>query len=51
MIRSIVIAIAVLAGTVAAFADARVSYFPVTSGSHPHDVAPAPDGTVVYYTG
>jgi virginiamycin B lyase len=48
MIRSIVVAIAALAGT--AFADARVSYFPVTSGSRPHDVAPAPDGTV-YYTG
>jgi virginiamycin B lyase len=27
---------------------AQVAYFPVPSGSHPHDVAPAPDGTVWY---
>ena len=27
---------------------AQVSYFPVTKGAHPHDVAPAPDGTVWY---
>jgi virginiamycin B lyase len=26
----------------------QVSYFPVPRGSHPHDVAPAPDGTVWY---
>jgi virginiamycin B lyase len=30
-----------------AFAD-TVSYFPVGSGAHPHDVAAAPDGTVWY---
>src|SRR3954467_6389438 len=29
-------------------AETRVSYFPVTSGAHPHDVAAAPDGTVWY---
>ena len=29
---------------------AQVSYFDVTRGAHPHDVAPAPDGTV-WYTG
>ena len=29
---------------------AEVEYFPVTAGDHPHDVAPAPDGTV-WYTG
>ena len=29
---------------------AEVKYFPVRAGDHPHDVAPAPDGTV-WYTG
>ncbi len=29
---------------------AEVRYFDVTAGDHPHDVAPAPDGTV-WYTG
>jgi virginiamycin B lyase len=29
---------------------AEVKYFPVQAGDHPHDVAPAPDGTV-WYTG
>jgi virginiamycin B lyase len=29
---------------------AQVTYFPVPAGAHPHDVAPAPDGTV-WYTG
>jgi virginiamycin B lyase len=29
-------------------AESRVSYFPVTSGAHPHDVAAAPDGNVWY---
>src|SRR3990170_3449024 len=29
---------------------AEVQYFPVPVGDHPHDVAPAPDGTV-WYTG
>jgi virginiamycin B lyase len=32
----------------AAFADTRVTYFPVPSGAHPHDVATAPDGAVWY---
>jgi len=32
-----------------AFAE-EVAYFPVPKGDHPHDVAPAPDGTV-WYTG
>ena len=27
---------------------AEVRYYPVPEGSHPHDVAPAPDGTVWY---
>src|SRR3954470_24081559 len=29
-------------------AESRVSYFPVISGAHPHDVAAAPDGNVWY---
>src|SRR6476620_7245421 len=29
---------------------AEAKYFPVQAGDHPHDVAPAPDGTV-WYTG
>src|SRR5438552_15393818 len=29
---------------------ARITEYPVPAGSHPHDVAPAPDGTV-WYTG
>src|SRR5512146_1209347 len=29
---------------------AEVKYFPLPAGEHPHDVAPAPDGTV-WYTG
>lgn len=50
MIRSIAFAFASLAATAAASADTRVSYFPVTPNSRPHDVAVAPDG-IVYYTG
>jgi len=34
-------------GSVAGFAQ-EVRYYPVPRGSHPHDVAPAPDGTVWY---
>src|SRR3954454_6215758 len=41
-------AIAALGPCAAASAELRVSYFPVTSGAHPHDVAAAPDGTVWY---
>src|SRR5262245_27865360 len=36
-----------LAGTGPAMA-AEVSFFPLPSGAYPHDVAPAPDGTVWY---
>jgi virginiamycin B lyase len=50
MIRSIAIVAVTLAATAVATADTRVNYFPVTSNSRPHDVAPAPDGSV-YYTG
>src|SRR5436305_2843272 len=48
MIRIAAAAIAVLATCAAASAELRVSYFPVTSGAHPNDVAAAPDGTVWY---
>src|SRR6185503_5222128 len=51
MIRPVVVAITATVWTTAATAaDSRVSYFSVTASSHPHDVAPAPDGSV-YYTG
>ena len=51
MIRSIAIVVATLAGTLmAAAAEPRVSYFPVTPGAHPHDVAVTAGG-IVYYTG
>jgi virginiamycin B lyase len=46
----IAFAFATLLSAGAASANDRVSYFPVSPGSHPHDVAPAPDGAV-YYTG
>ncbi|MSP45170.1 MAG: lyase [Xanthobacteraceae bacterium] len=48
MIRPIEIAMAALATTAVAAADTRVSYFPVTSNSRPHDVAVAADGKVWY---
>ncbi len=44
----IVLAAATMAFTGAWAAAADVSYFPVLRGAHPHDVAPAPDGTVWY---
>ena len=48
MIRPAAAALAALLLCSPAFADARVSYFPVPAGAHPHDVAAAPDGTVWY---
>jgi virginiamycin B lyase len=48
MIRFAAAGFAALSLCSAAFADARVSYFAVPSGAHPHDVAAAPDGTVWY---
>jgi virginiamycin B lyase len=55
MMRSMaILAAALLAGTcgfaASALANDRVSYFPVKSGSGPHDVAAAADGKV-YYSG
>ena len=48
MIRMLALAFAMAVSAGAAAADPRVSYFPVPAGGHPHDVAPAPDGTVFY---
>src|SRR4051794_9906094 len=48
MIRIAAAMIAVFALCAAAKSEPRVSYFPVTSGAHPHDVAAAPDGNVWY---
>jgi len=47
MIRTIA-CLAVLAVGAVDAAAASVSYFSVPAGAHPHDVAPAPDGTVWY---
>jgi virginiamycin B lyase len=47
--QSIVLAVLLLVLPLAAGAE-EVQYFPVPAGDHPHDVAPAPDGTV-WYTG
>jgi virginiamycin B lyase len=49
MRQPIVLAALVLALALPANA-AEIQYFPVQAGDHPHDVAPAPDGTV-WYTG
>jgi virginiamycin B lyase len=48
MIRAIAILAATASFAAGALADTRVSYFPVTAGSRPHDVAVAADGTVWY---
>ena len=45
--RTLTIALALSFAASAAHA-AEVRYYPVPKGSHPHDVAPAPDGTVWY---
>lgn len=50
MRRAALIAICLLALHAPAAFAAQVRYFDVPKGSHPHDVAPAPDGTV-WYTG
>ena len=43
-----VLAFAIVIASVSAANATQVSYFPVPKGAHPHDVAPAPDGTVWY---
>jgi virginiamycin B lyase len=45
-----IVLIALLFALPLAAGAAEVQYFPVQAGDHPHDVAPAPDGTV-WYTG
>lgn len=48
MFPIVVAAVAVIALGVNQAPAAQVSYYEVTRGSHPHDVAPAPDGKVWY---
>src|SRR5438270_5147608 len=48
MIRFAAALAAMLAFCTTALAEVHVAYFPVPAGSHPHDVAAAPDGTVWY---
>jgi len=48
MVRVIAVIAATAAFTASALADTRVSYFPVTAGSRPHDVAVGADGKVWY---
>ena len=44
----IVVAVTVIALAAGQASAAEVSYFDVSRGAHPHDVAPAPDGNVWY---
>lgn len=48
MIPIVVAAFAVVALAASEAPAAQVSYYDVPKGAHPHDVAPAPDGTVWY---
>src|SRR5664279_3362893 len=48
MVPIIVATVALLALGLKPAAAADVSYYDVPRGAHPHDVAPAPDGTVWY---
>ena len=48
MRRSLVAAAALSLLAATAAADPNTQVFPVPDGAHPHDVAPAPDGTVWY---
>jgi virginiamycin B lyase len=48
MIRSLALAIVSIALAITGTRAAQVVYFDVIKGAHPHDVAPAPDGTVWY---
>ena len=44
----VMVAITVLALGASTAAAGDVTYYEVTRGAHPHDVAPAPDGKVWY---
>src|SRR5262245_9399774 len=48
MVPIMLVAVAVVAVGLQPAQAAQVSYFDVPRGAHPHDVAPAPDGTVWY---
>ncbi len=48
MVPIVVATIALIALAVRPASSADVSYFEVPRGAHPHDVAPAPDGSVWY---
>ena len=48
MVRLVVLTVAVAVLAVGPARAGQVSYFDVPHGAHPHDVAPAPDGTVWY---
>lgn len=48
MVPIVVAALAVIAVSVSEASAAQVNYFDLPRGAHPHDVAPAPDGTVWY---
>jgi virginiamycin B lyase len=48
MVPMMLVAVAVATFGIRTAQAAQVSYFNVPNGSHPHDVAPAPDGTVWY---
>jgi virginiamycin B lyase len=45
---AILVGVAAWSGAASAVAAPRIEEFSVPQGSHPHDVAPAPDGTVWY---
>ena len=45
MVRTLIV-LAVLASTASALKAAEMKFYQLPSGSYPHDVAPAPDGTV-----
>ena len=47
---SILAAPALMGGAVAQEGPFRVKYYPVASATGPHDVTPAPDGTI-WFTG
>ena len=48
MVPIAIVVVAVIALCVGPAPAADVSYFEVPRGAHPHDVAPAPDGSIWY---
>ncbi len=48
MVPIVVAAVALIALGLQPVPAAEVSYFEVPRGAHPHDVAPAPDGSIWY---